>query len=212
MAAAPAAHALERVTLSSGFSYDCARHQAIEGGRVRLFLHGSGEGNYVDMPASQITAVEDLPEPPPRASAAAGHTPAGAEVRDLLTHAGAAHNIDVELLASVVQAESGGATRAVSRAGAQGLMQLMPQTAQQLGVHDAFAPAENIGGGTAYLDQLLTRYHENLPLALAAYNAGPAAVDRFHGIPPFRETQAYVVRVLREFKRRKQAATLRASR
>jgi soluble lytic murein transglycosylase-like protein len=128
-----------------------------------------------------------------------------AEVHDLLSKAGAQHNIDVELLASVVKAESGGRSNAVSRTGARGLMQLMPGTAQQLGVDDAFRPDQNIAGGSAYLDQLLTRYKDNLALALAAYNAGPAAVDRYHGVPPFRETRAYVVRVMNEFKRRKLA-------
>ena len=81
-------------------------------------------------------------------------------------------------------------------------MQLMPGTAADLGVADAFAPGQNISGGTAYLDSLLKRYHENLALALAAYNAGPAAVDRWHGIPPYRETQLYVARVIHEFNRR----------
>jgi soluble lytic murein transglycosylase-like protein len=84
-------------------------------------------------------------------------------------------------------------------------MQLMPGTAQQLGVEDAFRPDQNIAGGSTYFDDLLTRYHDNLALALAAYNAGPAAVDRYHGIPPYRETRAYVARVMTEFKRRKLA-------
>jgi soluble lytic murein transglycosylase-like protein len=82
-------------------------------------------------------------------------------------------------------------------------MQLMPATAAELGVADAFAADQNIGGGTAYLDQLLTRYRDNIAFALAAYNAGPAAVDRYHGIPPYPETRAYVARVIREFNRRK---------
>jgi soluble lytic murein transglycosylase-like protein len=124
----------------------------------------------------------------------------------MLTRAGALHNIDVDLLASVVQAESNGNARAVSRAGAQGLMQLMPATASELNVRNSFAPEENITGGTAYLDQLLTRYHDDMRLAVAAYNAGPAAVDRYHGIPPYAETRAYVNRVVSEFNRRKRAA------
>ena len=119
---------------------------------------------------------------------------------------GVAHNIDADLLASVVRAESGGRATAVSRTGAQGLMQLMPGTASDLGVQNAFQADENIKGGSAYLDALLTRYHDNMALALAAYNAGPGAVDRYHGVPPYRETRLYVARVIREFNRRKQLA------
>jgi soluble lytic murein transglycosylase-like protein len=120
----------------------------------------------------------------------------------MLTKAGQDHNLDVDLLASLVKAESGGNARAVSRTGARGLMQLMPGTAAALGVEDSFKPEQNVRGGTAYLDGLLTRYHDQLALALAAYNAGPLAVDKYHGIPPYRETQAYVARVIHEFNRR----------
>jgi soluble lytic murein transglycosylase-like protein len=120
----------------------------------------------------------------------------------MLARAGADHNLDVDLLASVVKAESDGNARAVSRAGARGLMQLMPGTAAGLGVKDSFQPDQNVRGGSTYFDALLTRYHDNLALALAAYNAGPEAVDKYHGIPPYRETQAYVARVIHEFNRR----------
>ena len=135
---------------------------------------------------------------------------AAPNVPELITAAGAQHHIDADLLASVIRAESGGHANAVSRTGARGLMQLMPGTAHQLGVSDAFRPDQNIAGGTTYLDQLLDRYDPHndthgLALALAAYNAGPAAVDRYHGVPPFSETRAYVVRVMNEFKRRKLA-------
>ena len=129
--------------------------------------------------------------------------PTREEIHTMLAHAGTDHNIDADLLASVVRAESGGRVRAVSHAGARGLMQLMPGTASELGVEDTFRADQNVAGGTAYLDHLLVRYHDNVVLALAAYNAGPAAVDRYHGIPPYRETRAYVARVIREFNRRK---------
>ena len=132
--------------------------------------------------------------------------PTPADIPQLLARAGTQHNIDTDLLASIVHAESNGNPRAVSRAGAQGLMQLMPSTASTLNVHNAFAADQNISGGTTYLDQLLTRYHDDLRLAVAAYNAGPAAVDRYHGIPPYAETRAYVARVVREFNRRKLAS------
>jgi soluble lytic murein transglycosylase-like protein len=120
----------------------------------------------------------------------------------MLAKAGGEHNVDIDLLASLVKAESGGNVRAVSRAGARGLMQLMPGTATELGVQDSFKPDQNVRGGSAYLDALLTRYHDNLALALAAYNAGPAAVDKYRGIPPYSETRAYVARVIHEFNRR----------
>ncbi len=121
----------------------------------------------------------------------------------MLARAGAAHHIDTDLLLSLVHAESGGKARVVSRAGARGLMQLMPGTAAALGVKDAFVPEQNVEGGTSYLDALLTRYKDNIALALAAYNAGPGAVDKYHGVPPYRETRAYVSRIIREFNRRK---------
>jgi soluble lytic murein transglycosylase-like protein len=195
------AQAIDHVTLRNGFSYDCAHREQLADGKVRLFLAAGGEDSYIDLPASEIESVATGPDPP-QPVAAAGT----ADVRGLLSHAGAQHDIDVDLLVSVVHAESDGRVRAVSRTGAQGLMQLMPATAQQMGVHDSFQPDENINGGTAYLDALLTRYHDDLALALAAYNAGPAAVDKYRGIPPYRETRAYVARVMTEFKRRKLAA------
>jgi soluble lytic murein transglycosylase-like protein len=200
LAPSPAAHAFDRVTLRNGFSYDCAHREPLADGGVRLFL-SSGDSSYIDLPSSEIESVATLPDPPAPTKAPAT---AKADVRSLLSHAGEQHDIDVELLASIVHAESDGRANAVSRTGAQGLMQLMPGTAHNLGVKDSFQPDQNINGGTAYLDALLTRYHDNLGLALAAYNAGPAAVDKYHGIPPYRETRAYVARVMTEFKRRKQ--------
>jgi soluble lytic murein transglycosylase-like protein len=201
LASSPAAHAFDRVTLRNGFSYDCAHREPLADGRVRLFLTTGEDSSYIDLPTSEIESVATLPDPPntPAKTASA----ANADVRSLLSHAGEQHDIDVELLASVMHAESDGRANAVSRTGAQGLMQLMPGTAHNLGVKDSFQPDQNINGGTTYLDALLTRYHDNLALALAAYNAGPAAVDKYHGIPPYRETRAYVARVMTEFKRRK---------
>lgn len=226
-AAAPWALAAEHVTLKNGFELDCVRRE-VNGDRVKLFVAGSaatasgafagGEANYLEVPASAVVRVETLAEVSPvialRPASAAPLTAAAgkavgaveltaAEMRAMLARAGVKHNIDADLLGSLVKAESGGKVTAVSRTGARGLMQLMPGTASGLGVKDAFRPEENIAGGTAYLDQLLTRYHDNMALALAAYNAGPGAVDRWHGVPPYKETRAYVARVIREFNRRK---------
>jgi soluble lytic murein transglycosylase-like protein len=159
--------------------------------------------------------VEAIPDPPNTAPANRLRTNAGdtlnqADLHSILSAAGKEHNLDVDLLASLVKAESGGNARAVSRTGARGLMQLMPATANDLGVQDTIAPIENVRGGSTYLDALLTRYHENLALALAAYNAGPAAVDRYRGIPPYRETRIYVARVVHEFNRRVKAREMQA--
>jgi soluble lytic murein transglycosylase-like protein len=204
------------VTLRNGFELDCVRREA-DGDRVRLYFVAagvSGENNFLEVAADAVVKIEPIADVPKAVAAKTAvpaamkipDAPTAAEMRVMLTHAGAAHNIDADLLASVVRAESGGQVRAVSRAGAQGLMQLMPGTASDLGVQDTFKADQNIAGGTAYLDALLVKYHDNLALALAAYNAGPAAVDRYHGIPPFAETRAYVARVIREFNRRKQMA------
>ncbi len=205
--AAPLARAGEHITLRNGAEFDCTRHEPQGTDTIRLFLRStSSSDNYIDIPARNVVSVETVPDPlPPTPTPKAITEPTTTDLHQLLTHAGSAHNIDAELLAAVVHAESNGFARAVSRTGARGLMQLMPATAALLGVHDAFVADQNVDGGTRYLDALLTRYHDNLALALAAYNAGPAAVDRFHGVPPFRETRAYVARVITEFNRRKSA-------
>jgi hypothetical protein len=223
LAMCPLARAMEHVTLKNGFEVDCVRREAV-GDKVRLYLAGVGtslaaDSNYVEVTADSVIRVEtvaDVPDPVTPAKKLGPETitvaPTKEEMHEMLAHAGAAHHIDEDLLASVVRAESGGQVRAVSRTGAKGLMQLMPGTATALGVDDAFQPEQNIAGGTAYLDSLLTRYHDNVALALAAYNAGPGAVDKYHGIPPYRETREYVARVIREFNRRKQMALIAQTR
>jgi soluble lytic murein transglycosylase-like protein len=223
--ACPPLHAAEHITLRNGFELDCIR-RVPSGDRVRLYLIPTAastqpaDANYIEVLATSVLRIETIPDPAPAPAAPVTATAAIApapmqpaaltpsELHQLLARAGTLHNIDADLLASVVQAESGGNALAVSRAGARGLMQLMPSTASLLNVRDSFAPEQNIGGGTAYLDALLTRYNDNIALALAAYNAGPAAVDRYRGIPPYAETRAYVARVIREFNRRKRAAAL----
>ena len=204
------ARAAEHVTLRNGFALDCARRETV-GDKIRLYFAKSDgrttADNYMDVAPDAVVQVETVPDPPqPKlaASPAGAAAPTQEEMHQMLAHAGAAHHIDEDLLASIVRAESGGQVRAVSRTGAQGLMQLMPATAKTLGVSNTFQPEQNIAGGTAYLDALLIRYHDNAALALAAYNAGPGAVDRYHGVPPYRETREYVARVIREFNRRKQ--------
>lgn len=126
--------------------------------------------------------------------------------RDWIRQAAEQTGLPPTLLAAVIWVESAGNPRAVSPAGAQGLMQLMPATAQMLGVSDPFDPRENVLAGSRYLEQLWRRFGE-LPLALAAYNAGPGRVERYGGIPPFAETRAYVRRVLELYRRLEDAAT-----
>ena len=226
--------AAERVTLVNGFTVDCLRHETA-GDRTRLVIAeptGATDAAYMDVAPGAIAAIAVTSDPVVAAptaktgrlaakgsavgvagaAAAETRTMTAVEMHPLLAQAGMAHRIDEDLLASVVRAESGGQTHAVSRTGARGLMQLMPGTATQMGVADAFEPGQNVDGGAAYLDRLLVRYHDDIALALAAYNAGPGAVDRYHGVPPYRETRAYVAKVIREFNRRKLAGMMASMR
>ncbi len=113
--------------------------------------------------------------------------------------------MDADFIASVIRAESGNNPHAVSRKGAQGLMQLMPGTASKLGVKNSFDPAENVDGGVRYLRELLLLYNNDMVKALAAYNAGPQRVQQYKGVPPYRETHAYVARVINDYNRKKLA-------
>ena len=124
--------------------------------------------------------------------------PEGVRVRfgDEIREVAARHGVAADLVEAVIRVESAFNPRAVSNKGAQGLMQLMPRTASSLGVRNAFDPRENIDGGVRHLRYLLDRYPGNVPLALAAYNAGEKAVDYYGGIPPYAETQQYVQKIL----------------
>jgi soluble lytic murein transglycosylase-like protein len=121
----------------------------------------------------------------------------------MVTGAGERHQIDPDFINSVIRAESGFHSNAVSKKGAKGLMQLMPGTASQLGVANSFDPNSNVEGGTRYLRELLEKYNYDPVKALAAYNAGSKRVDQYHGVPPYYETQAYIARIIRDYNRQK---------
>lgn len=215
LGAAGPAQGAEQVVLKNGYSLTCD-HVERAGSRVQLFLD-PGSRNFIEVNAKEIVAERAAPagaEPGGKRQTEADRKQAAQKpesLHDVLVQAGRKHDLDVALLESVIEVESSGNPRAVSPAGARGLMQLMPATAAKLGVKNSFASAQNVRGGTAYLDSLLTRYNNHLALALAAYNAGPGAVDQWHGIPPYPETRRYVARVIHEYNRRYEAR-LRAQR
>ena len=122
------------------------------------------------------------------------------EIRSLVSNASQNNGVPEGLVRAVLMSESAGDPSAISTAGAQGLMQLMPGTSSGCGIANPFDPMQNVECGTSYLRSLLVRYHNNVTLAVAAYNAGPGAVDRYHGVPPYPETRAYVARVLAAYR------------
>jgi len=134
-----------------------------------------------------------------------GFAPNRIDLDDVVNSASGRYRLDPDLVNSVIKAESGFNARAVSPKGAQGLMQLMPGTATQLGVPNAFDPQANVEGGTKYLRELLEHYNFDLVKALAAYNAGPLRVEQYKGVPPYYETRAYVARIVRDFNKKKAA-------
>jgi soluble lytic murein transglycosylase-like protein len=122
-----------------------------------------------------------------------------AQIDSLVNENAGSQNVDPALVKAIIANESGFNANATSNVGAQGLMQLMPGTAQGLGVTDAYDPAQNVAGGTKYIKGLLDRFNGDVRLAVAAYNAGPGAVEKYGGIPPYAETQNYVQNVLASY-------------
>jgi Transglycosylase SLT domain len=215
----------EVAVLRNGFSIRFDRKEQ-SGENTRLYIRGG----FVDIATSEIASIEpdetpDVPALPSAPSPAAtiastglGVTsPSGpggtmpvatnlaprVDLDQLVRDASTRHRLDPDFVNSVIKAESDFKNRAVSRKGAQGLMQLMPDTASKLGVANPFDPKANVEGGTTYLSQLLDLYHDDAIKALAAYNAGANRVDHYHGVPPYRETQAYVSRIVRDFNAKK---------
>lgn len=222
------ANAADLAVLRNGNSIRHERREIV-GAVTRLYLSDASSG-YIEIPTDQIERFETDTAPAPaisnsdsagsltpqQSSASTATKPAAPNqpilnqasvsrdsLNQMVNGAGARHQIDPDFINSVIRAESGFNNRAVSKKGAQGLMQLMPQTASQLGVANAFDPKANVDGGTKYLRELLEKYNFDVPKALAAYNAGPKRVDQYRGVPPYYETQAYVARIIRDFNRQK---------
>jgi hypothetical protein len=180
----------EIALLSSGLTLKLDGHRT-EGGLVVLVLKGGGEMGVPPGAVRGFVPDEVLDEVA---------VPPGGDLREIAAAAARRHGLDPDLVVAVASVESGFRPEAVSPKGAQGLMQLMPRTAASLGVEDAFDPAQNLDGGARHLGQLLTLYDGDVARALAAYNAGEGAVQRHGGVPPYRETRAYVRKVLERYR------------
>ncbi len=201
----------ENAILTNGFRIHADRHE-VDGDQVKLFA-GAG---FTELPSSQIAGFEQeeyVPAPAVAAPAveATVPVPAGSvklpvpylDPKQLAAESAKRNNLPEALIRSIMHAESGFQPDAISPKGAIGLMQLMPGTAQELHA-DPHDPKQNVEAGTAYLRALLVKYenqNDQVARAVAAYNAGPAAVDRYNGIPPYPETQNYVFRVLTEYQK-----------
>ncbi len=167
---------------------------------IYRYIDDRGVVHFSQLPRdSRFHAVELRPRGLTVSPAARPSRPIHHGYDRLIIRSARQYSLEPALVKAVIAAESNFSRVAVSRAGAQGLMQLMPATARDLGVKDPFHPVQNVSGGSRYLREMLDRYGD-LHRALAAYNAGPKAVDRYHGVPPYPETQAYVKRVLNYYR------------
>lgn len=184
----------EYVVLRSGQRIQVTGYERL-GDSYRLQV----SGGIVEVAAADVVNIEPEdnfpPLPPP--------SPEKGPYQEMIKAAAERYGVDADLITSVIAIESNFEARAVSRRNARGLMQLLPETAQRLGVRDIFDPRENIEAGTRYLKELLALYKNDLVLALAAYNAGPDRVQQYGNVPPFAETRSYVRRVKRAFDERK---------
>ena len=193
--------AAEIANLRNGFNIRHEHHESL-GEITRLYLDNETAGGFVDVATSQIASFEPAP---PESNLPVSKISATQDLNAIISNASSRSQIDADFIASVIHAESANNPRAVSRKGAQGLMQLMPETAKNLGVTNSLDPAENVDGGVRFLRELLLRYNGDAAKALAAYNAGPKRVQQYNGVPPFRETRAYIARIISDYNRLKLA-------
>ena len=198
MVAASQAHG-EYIVLRSGQRLTVTGYEVL-GDKYRLQVAGGS----VEVPAEEVVGIEpeEVFTPLPAAAAVTVKGPFG----ELIEAAAKRYSVDVDLIVSVIAAESNFNPKAISPKNARGLMQLLPITAVRLGVKDIFDPSENIDAGTRYLSEMLKLYKNDLALALAAYNAGPDSVQRYGSVPPFHETVSYVRRVKNTYQSRKSQA------
>lgn len=219
----------ELAVLRNGFSIRFERKE--QTGNITRLYTGTG---YVDVASDQIASFEAEEAPVVPEATATATVPAASpgttapalspiatakpalpsafiantanlDLDQVVRDAAKRNRLDPDFVSSVIKAESNFKTRAVSKKGAQGLMQLMPSTAAQLGVNNPFDPRENVEAGTAHLSALLDRYHDDPVKALAAYNAGAHRVTQYNGVPPYYETRAYIAKIVRDFNAKKRA-------
>jgi len=198
----------EIVFLKSGRTLSVKGHR-IDGERITLTLRGGGEVTcdktvvekiepdevpYIEPPVEKVEQIQETPA----ADLSQADRPVldGTPYAEIIAAAAEAHGVDPMLVRALIQVESGYRPRARSPRGAMGLMQLMPSTAREYNVRHPFEPKANIEAGIKHLKTLIDRFGDDVGLALAAYNAGPGAVEKFNGIPPYRETRSYVSRIL----------------
>jgi Transglycosylase SLT domain len=198
----PLAARADYLVLRSGARVSVSSYQ-VRGDRLRAQI----AGGWAEFAVADVVAIE-----PEEIFVAAPKMPLEqAPFGELIRKAAAKYEVDPDLVFSVVAAESNFNPKAVSRRNAHGLMQLLPETARRMGVRDIYDPAQNIDGGTRYLRDLLKRYDGDLALTLAAYNAGPGAVQRYGRIPPYNETVQYVRAIRKTYALRKSNSEKTAS-
>jgi soluble lytic murein transglycosylase-like protein len=176
----------------------CVLTPVAQGQELAVVQRADGVFVFSNNPDRQRQPLAGTTRPAPQRSWRQA-TVAPRELRQRITDHALAQDIDPRLVEAVIRVESAFNARALSHKGAMGLMQLMPDTADDLGVENAFDVDENLRGGTTYLRQLLDRFDGDVELALAGYNAGPGAVEKYRGVPPYRETSDYVRRILADY-------------